>query len=207
LIGALLTAIYTFRMVFITFFGEARRQVSQMPGILMRIPLIILAFLSIAGGFVELPRTLGNRPLFSEFMQNALPAVSHVHPETSTELAIQISAAETALIGIYLAYLFFLRRPRLAESLTRSYFGAALQRFWYAGWGFDWLYDKLFVRPFVWIARTNKNDFIDLIYDGIAWLSQTTYRALSRTVTGQVRWYAMGIAAGAAAIIAIAVFL
>jgi NADH-quinone oxidoreductase subunit L len=207
LIGALLTAIYAFRMVFITFFGEARRQVGQTPGISMQIPLIILAFLSIAGGFVELPRTLGNRPLFSELMQNALPAVSSGHAETSTELAFQVIAAATTLIGTYLAYLFFLRRPRLAESLTQSYFGAALHRFWYAGWGFDWLYDKLFVRPFVWIARTNKNDFIDLIYEAIAWLSQTTYRALSRTVTGQVRWYAMGIAVGAAAIIAIVVFL
>jgi NADH-quinone oxidoreductase subunit L len=207
LIGALLTAIYTFRMVFITFFGVARRQVSQTPGILMRIPLIILAFLSIAGGFVELPRTLGNRPLFSEFMQNVLPAVSPAHAEENTELAFQVIAAATTIIGIYLAYLFFLRRPRLSESLTRSYVGAALHRFWYAGWGFDWLYDKLFVRPFIWIAQANKNDFIDLIYDAMAWLSQTAYRALSRTETGPVRWYAMGIAVGAAAIIAIAVFL
>jgi NADH-quinone oxidoreductase subunit L len=140
-------------------------------------------------------------------MQNALPAVSPEHAETSTELAFQVIAAATTLIGIYLADIFFLSRPRLAESLTRSSFGAALHRFWYAGWGFDWLYDKLLVRPFVWIARTNKNDFIDLIYDALAWLSQTTYRALSGTVTGQVRWYAMGIAVGAAAIIAIALFL
>jgi NADH-quinone oxidoreductase subunit L len=207
LIGALLTSIYAFRMVFITFFGEARRQISQTPGIPMQIPLIILAFLSIVGGFVELPRTLGDRPFFSEFMRNALPAVSSVHAETSTELAFQAIAALTTLIGIYLAYLFFLRRPRLAEGLTRSYVGAALHRFWYAGWGFDWLYDKLFVRPFIWIAHANKNDFIDLIYDAIAWSSQITYRALSRTETGQVRWYALGIAAGAAAIIAIVVFL
>jgi NADH-quinone oxidoreductase subunit L len=207
LMGALLTSIYAFRMVFITFFGEARRQVSQTPGIPMQIPLIILALLSIVGGFVELPRTLGDRPLFSEFMRNALPAVGSGHAETSTELAFQVIAAVVSLIGICLAYLFFLRRPRLAEGLTQSSFGAALQRFWLAGWGFDWLYDKLFVRPFVWVARTNKNDFIDLIYDAIAWLSQITYRALSRTVTGQVRWYAMGVAVGAAAIIAIAVFL
>jgi NADH-quinone oxidoreductase subunit L len=154
-----------------------------------------------------LPRTLGDRPLFSEFMQNALPAVNSVHAETSTELAFQVIAAVTTLIGIYLAYLFFLRRPHLAEGLTRSYFGAALHRFWYAGWGFDWLYDKLFVRPFVWIAHANKNDFMDILYDEIAWLSQITYRALSRTETGQVRWYAMGIAVGAAAIIAIVMFL
>jgi len=207
LIGALLTAIYTFRMVFITFCGEARRQVRNAPGTSIQIPLIILAILSLVGGFVELPRALGNRPLFSEFMQTALPAVSPGRAETSTELAFQVITAVATLLGIYLAYLFFLRRPRLAEGLIHTTFGAALHRFWFAGWGFDWFYDKLFVQPFLWIARTNKNDFIDRIYDAIAWLSQITYRGLSRTETGQVRWYALGIAVGAAAIIAIAVFL
>jgi NADH-quinone oxidoreductase subunit L len=207
LVGALLTSIYSFRMVFVTFFGEARRQVEKRPGIPMQIPLIILAFLSLVGGFVELPRTLGNRPLFSEFMRNALPATNPGHADAGTELTFQIIAALVTLIGIYLAYLFFLRSPRLAEDLLHSPLGAALHRLWFAGWGFDWLYDKLFVQPFLWIARTNKNDFIDRIYDAIAQLSQITYRALSRTETGHVRWYAMGIAVGAVAIIAIVVFL
>src|SRR5262245_52795442 len=207
LFGALLTSIYTFRMVFLTFFGEARHQISQKPGIFMKTPLVILAILSLVGGFLELPRPLGNRQLFSGFMQTVLPVMSVGHAGVRVELAFQVIAALVTLLGIYLAYLFFLSRPRLAQALTRSSLGAALHRFWFAGWGFDWLYDKLFVRPYVWIAQTNKNEFFDLIYDAIAWWTQAAYRALSGTETGQVRWYAMGIAIGAVAIIAIAVFL
>jgi NADH-quinone oxidoreductase subunit L len=206
LFGALLTSIYTFRMVFLTFFGEARHQVSQKPGFAMQIPLVILAILSIAGGLVELPRSLGNRQLLSEFMQTALPVVNE-HAGVRVELVFQLIAALVTLFGIYLAYLFFLRRPGLAQGLARTSQGAALHRFWFTGWGFDWLYDRLFVRPFVWLAQINKNDFFDLIYDGVARWNQAAYRVLSATETGQVRWYAMGIAAGAAVILAIAVFL
>jgi NADH-quinone oxidoreductase subunit L len=85
--------------------------------------------------------------------------------------------------------------------------GAALDRFWFAGWGFDWLYKKLFVSPYVWLARVNKDDFIDSIYDGIAKLNEVLYRALSVTESGKVRWYMTGIAFGAIVAIAIAVFL
>jgi len=181
--------------------------VSQKPGFTMQIPLVVLAILSIVGGFVELPRSMSDRQLFSEFLQTTLPAVSVGDGNTRIQLAFQVIAALVTLFGIYLAYFFFLRRPGLVQGLARTNLGAALHRFWYAGWGFDRLYDKLFVRPFVWLARTNKNDFIDLIYDEVAQWSQAAYRALSDTETGRVRWYAMGIAAGAAAIIAIAVFI
>jgi NADH-quinone oxidoreductase subunit L len=57
------------------------------------------------------------------------------------------------------------------------------------------------------LARANKDDFIDSIYDGIAKLNEVLYRALSSTETGKVRWYMAGIAFGAIVAIAIAVFL
>ena len=69
LFGAFITSIYTFRMVFLTFFGELKTPVSHKPGAKMLAPLIILAVLSIIGGFVELPETLGNQPLFSNFLR------------------------------------------------------------------------------------------------------------------------------------------
>jgi NADH-quinone oxidoreductase subunit L len=125
----------------------------------------------------------------------------------SAELALQIAAAVASLGGIFLAYLLFLRSPRVVESLSRTSWGAALHHFWLAGWGFDWLYDRLLVRPFVWLARADKDDVADLIYDGIAALSRTLNRILSGTETGKVRWYAAGIAAGAIITIAIAVML
>ena len=207
LVGALLTSLYTFRMVFLTFFGEAKREVIYATGIRLRLPLIVLAVLSLVGGFVELPHTLGGRSLFSEFMGNALPALDHVRGDQRTELALQIIAAVVSISGIYLAYLFCLRRRAMAEGFARSTLGAALDRFWLRGWGFDWLYKKLFVNPYVWLSRANKDDFIDSIYDRVAKLNEVLYRALSRTETGKVRWYMAGIAFGAIVAIAITAFL
>jgi NADH-quinone oxidoreductase subunit L len=207
LVGALLTSLYTFRMVFLTFFGEAKHEVSYAPGIRLRLPLIVLAVLSVAGGFVELPRTLGDRPLFSEFMGSVLPALEHAYADTRTELALQIIAAVVSISGIYLAYLFFLRRRSVAKGIAGSTVGTTLRRFWFGGWGFDWLYERLLVQPFVWLVRANKDDFIDSIYDGVARLNEILYGVLARTETGKVRWYMTGIAFGAIVAIAIAVFL
>jgi NADH-quinone oxidoreductase subunit L len=206
LAGALLTSIYTFRMVFLTFFGPPKAQVSRKPGLSMQIPLVILAVLSVVGGFVEVPGPLGDLPLFSDFLQRVLPAATSIRGGVSTELMLQVIAAAVSLLGISLAYVLFLRRRQYTESLVHTSWGAALHHLWFAGWGFDWLYDRCFVQPYVWIAHADADDVIDRIYRGIAWLMQVTHRALSRTQTGRVRRYAMGIAIGAVVIIAIVVF-
>ena len=65
LAGALLTSLYSFRMVFLTFFGEAKTGVNGKTGIVMSVPIVILAVLSLTGGFVELPLT--------GFLSTALP--------------------------------------------------------------------------------------------------------------------------------------
>jgi NADH-quinone oxidoreductase subunit L len=208
LIGALLTSIYTFRMVFLTFFGQPHQQVTRTPGIRIQIPLIVLAVLSVAGGLVELPATLGNLPLFSDFMeQTTLPRMISTGVGATTELVLQTIAAATCLLGIYLAYRWFLLKHLEADGLARTPWGAALHRFWFAGWGFDWLHDWLLVRPYEWLARIDKNDFIDLIYNATAWLARAFHEGLSSTQTGLVRSYAVGIAIGAVIALALVVLL
>jgi len=206
LVGALLTSLYTFRMVFLTFFGEAKHEVAYAPGIRVQVPLIVLAALSLVAGFVELPHTLGDRPLFSKFMESALPALEYVRGDARTELLLQIIAAVVSIAGIYLAYLFFLHRRALLVGFAQSKLAALLDRFWFAGWGFDWLYEQLFVKPFVWFARANKDDLIDSIYDGVAKLNEVLHNVLAWTETGKVRWYMTGIAFGAIVAIAVVVF-
>ena len=206
-VGALLTSLYTFRMVFVTFFGRAKSQVSRSAGANMRIALIVLAVLSIGGGFIELPDTLGNHPIFTNFLSGVLPPAIAAHPDVNTEIISQIITALVSLAGIYLAYLFYLRLPGTSEAVTRTALGTALHRFWFSGWGFDWLYDRSVVRPYLWIARADKNDFVDLIYVGVASLNKSLHRVISRTQTGRVRWYATGIVIGAVVTIAIAVCL
>jgi NADH-quinone oxidoreductase subunit L len=123
------------------------------------------------------------------------------------ELPLQVIAAVVCLLGIYLAYRWFLGKPSEADSLVRTPWGTAIHRFWFTGWGFDWLYEVLLVRPYEWIARINKNDFVDLIYAGTAWVTRAFHEALSATQTGLLRRYAMGITIGAVIALAIVMLL
>ena len=72
-----------------------------------------------------------------------------------------------------------------------------LSRFWFEGWGFDRLYDRLIVGPFVRMARVNRTDVIDAVYTSLARLVAAAHEALSATQTGSVRWYATVLAGSA----------
>jgi NADH-quinone oxidoreductase subunit L len=82
-----------------------------------------------------------------------------------------------------------------------------IERLWLAGWGFDWMYDKIFVRPFQWVVRKLARDPADLPVQGVSEAALLVYRALRLTQTGNVRWYATGIAMGTAVILAIALLV
>jgi NADH-quinone oxidoreductase subunit L len=201
LAGAFITSIYTFRMVFITFYGEPKSHVSHPPGKIITIPLVILAVLSLIGGFIELPHNFGHVVLFSEFLTPILPGIAVNETIGNSEWLFQVVAAVVSLAGVYVAYVFYLRKPALQTNLERSGLAMAIHRFWYSGWGFDKLYDTLFVRPFVFLATINKNDLIDKIYTGLAALAGALNRALAQTQSGILRWYMMGVVVGALLII------
>jgi NADH-quinone oxidoreductase subunit L len=206
LAGSFLTSVYTFRMVFITFFGKARRPVVHKPGLRMQAPLAVLSFFSIAAGFINMPEILSHFSPFARFMEQALPPVK-VRPGTGEqEWAVAAIAIAVSLFGLYLAYLFFLRRWQILKSFNNSSIGSAIHHYLFIGWGFDWLYGTLLVRPYIWISRINKNDFIDFFYDGLVWLARWCYEALSASETGRVRLYAALSAVGAIIAIALAVW-
>ena len=204
--GALITSVYAFRMVFLVFYGKAKSVAAGSIGWRIRMPLIALAVLSLIGGFVELPATLGDLPLFSAFISSALPAMrSVVH--TVPEDTMQYISGFVSLLGVFIAYIFFLYNPLLARDFVARPFGYALHCFLRGGWNFDRLYHALFIRPFTAIARLNKLDAIDLAYRFIQFLSISINRLLCMTQDGLVRKYALGIAMGAAIIIGMAVWL
>jgi NADH-quinone oxidoreductase subunit L len=206
LLGALLTSMYTFRMVFITFFGEAGQKVSRRPGPAMQVPLLILAALSVVGGLVNLPRTLGNVPLLFGFLHTALPA-SEAGTGVAVEAVLQAGAAVVSLVGIYVAYLAFYRYPALLRNLAATPMGGGLHRFWFTDWGLDWLYAAVLVRPYAWLARVDRRDVIDLPFLAVAWLSRGVGYLLGQTQTGYLRWYAAAVALGALVAIGIVAIL
>ncbi|WP_439882492.1 NADH-quinone oxidoreductase subunit L [Pontibacter sp. MBLB2868] len=207
LLGAFVTSIYTFRMVFITFFGESKTPISHMPGFWMKLPLVVLAILSLAGGFIELPHNFIHMTLFSDYLAPVLPVVLINEKLAAMEWMFQLIAAAVALSGIYIAYLYFLKKPHLAHNLTRNKTAMALRDFWYSGWGFDALYHTLFVQPYVFFSKVNKGDAIDLFYTGITAVTQKLHHLFARTQTGMLRTYMMGILVGAFLILTLSLLL
>jgi len=205
--GVLLTALYIFRVIFLVFFGEAKVRVVKRPGYKIQIPLMVLTVLSLVGGFVNLPPKLGNVPLFTRLLETALPPVEQGRFGRLTEVRSEGFVTLAFLVGLGLAYLLYLRRRQWSDALSATHAGKALHEFWFADWGFDWCYDKLFVQPVLWFARVDKKDGVDAFYNGVGDLNELLYRGLRLTENGRVRWYAAAIAAGTVVFVAIALFL
>jgi NADH-quinone oxidoreductase subunit L len=199
LAGVFLTALYTFRMIFLVFFGQQNSQVTRKPGHAMVIPCLILAFLSIAGGYIRTP--------FASYLSTVLTWNPDITRSPSFgETFFEGIVALVFFLGLCLAYVFFLRRRDYSTALTSTPAGSVLNRFWFSDWGMDWLYDRLFVRPVVWMAKAGKGDLIDGFYTGVGGLTEIAWRGLSRTESGKLRWYAAAIAGGTIVLIAVVIF-
>ena len=93
IIGALLTSLYTFRLIFRVFFGPLGTPVTKRPGYAMTIPLLILAFLSIVGGYLKQPSL--------DFLHLVLPSTIEAPTGALTEIHSEAIAAIVFLIGVY----------------------------------------------------------------------------------------------------------
>jgi NADH-quinone oxidoreductase subunit L len=231
LAGVFVTSVYIFRLVFIVFAGAPRTPAAathgasgghaagghaagghaagghaagrngMQAGPVMGIPLAILAVLCLGGGFLSLPHNLGGSPYLLSFLNTALPAGTMAETPQRTEWILQVVSEAASLLGIPVAWLVY-RRSRKEQPAA-----GVIARFLQGGWGFDWLYDRLFVRPFVWLSRINVRDVVDRLPDGVGGLLMLLSRAFRWTQGGRVRWYAAGLAAGAVLIVAAVVLL
>lgn len=206
-IGVFLTSLYIFRLIFLVFFGEIKERVHLKPGWTMKIPLLVLGALSIVGGWVNLPPWLGNKPAFVDFLQLALPSLTENRAGGLSEFASESFVTLAFLVGLFFAWLFFIKKRSWAVAISALSISRALHRFWFSDWGMDWLYDKVFVCPVNWFARADKSDWVDLIYDGIAGICRVSYRGLRATENGKVRWYAASVVVGTVIFVALALFL
>tara|TARA_B100001142_G_scaffold60818_1_gene59913 strand:- start:2938 stop:4788 length:1851 start_codon:yes stop_codon:yes gene_type:complete len=195
-LGAFLTGIYTFRLFFIVFFGENKGHVpeNEVGGIHMNGPLFLLMILSLVGGFIAIPVD----SVFSH---------GEVHEEHHVSTLIHGFMIAVPLIGIVISYLFFYAKTFSIEKLMSIPISQTLHRFWFSGWGMDWLYDRLIVFPFLWLSKINKADLIDSFYTFIVKFARASNAMIVRTQTGYIRWYALSIAAGLVVLISIGVLL
>ncbi len=156
LAGAGLTAFYMSRLVALTFEGPPRwdhhsKHPHESPRI-MTVPLIILAVLSVVGGFVGIPAALGGsnhiehwlEPIFDAAQQKLPSAGYHSH---TTEYLLMAVSVMIALGGIFLARRWYLEHQNVPESIARRFprLYSLLMNKYYV----DEVYDAAVVRPIV----------------------------------------------------------
>ncbi|KTT27144.1 NADH-quinone oxidoreductase subunit L [Pseudomonas oryzihabitans] len=185
LAGAFLTSIYTFRLIFITFHGEAHTEAHAGHGIAHNLPLAVLLVLSTFVGAMIVPPLAGVLP----------ESIGHAGGEGKH--ALEITSGAIAIAGVLLAALLFLGKRTFVSALAKSAPGRFFGTWWYHAWGFDWLYDLLFVKPYLLLARLLRHDPIDQAIGLIPLLARGGNLALSTTENGRLRWYAASIVGGA----------
>ncbi len=189
--GAFMTGLYSFRLYFLVFYGKKTHDGHEVIGWHLQGPLVVLAILSLVGGFIHIPV----EEVFSTHVKE--------HHVTLFYQAIMIGLP---LFGALCAYLIYIKQKVDVEKLAYSRLGAKVHRFFFTQWGMDWLYDRFIVFPYVKLSKLNKKDFIDNIYNGIASLTRYIHSVAVETQTGQIRWYTMTMALGVLLVISIGVF-
>lgn len=193
-LGAMITGIYSFRLVFTVFFGSQCTEGVKQHGWRMSMPLILLCGLALGGGILQIPLNSVFSPLVYEKNPHEFNLVS-------------IITATAPFIGLLIAILFYLTRSISAEHLFGFNWTKQVQRFWFKGWGMDGMYDYLVVHPFKTLTTLNRNDVVDTLYTTIAWLCRHGNQLLSTSQTGRIRWYAASMALGTVIIISIGCWL
>lgn len=189
LIGALLTSLYTLRLIIGTFHGvegsDNARHADPGKGIQHGLPLLALMVLSTFIGAAITP------PL-----EGVLPAGPGEAAE-SGHTALELLASATAIGGLAIgAWLFLFRREWLARVVSAG-IGARLWTLWHNAWGFDAIFDRLLVRPYKLIVRWLRHDLVDGLFMVLAAIARLFNLVLTRTQTGRLRNYATSMALGA----------
>jgi NADH-quinone oxidoreductase subunit L len=205
-----MTAFYMFRLLFLTFFGKSRveesveHQIHESPKV-MTIPLMILAVLSVIGGYVGIPKSLGGGNGFEHFLSPVFGEKGEmaIHSPLTEYLVMAVSVA-VALLGIFFAYRFYIKTPELPKRLAERFsflYKVVLNKYY-----IDELYFKVIVNPLLKFA-TFLWQFIDIkvidgMANGLADIVNWFAGMVRKIQTGYVRNYALGMVLGALVILA-----
>ncbi len=223
-VAAGMTAFYMFRALFMTFFGQSRvdeqvaHHIHESPKI-MTVPLMVLAGLSIIGGYIGVPHILGGANHIHEFLAPVLggggtPAKAHAgisiltqawasggegggHSAALEFLMMGVSVV-IALIGIGIAYLFYVKNPALPKMLAEKWKG--LYTLVFNKYYVDELYEILFIKSLKGLGVALWRGFDELVIDalvnGIACLIGWISGGLRKIQTGFVQNYAFSMVIG-----------
>lgn len=209
MVAAGLTAFYMFRLIFLVFYGQWRGEragwdhLHESPPV-MTIPLIILAVLSVGGGWVAIPHALGGGAWFEEFLKPvfSLPGRETPSPEShgslEMEYVVMVCSVLVALVGIWWARRWYISRPEAPQRVKERWaltYQLLLNKYYV-----DEAYAYGVVQPTLTLAEGLDHRFDSPIIDGVvngvgAFLQRVG--SLSRKIqTGVVTHYALVVTAG-----------
>jgi NADH-quinone oxidoreductase subunit L len=213
LLTALLTSFYMFRLIFLTFHGKPRYDehkvhVHESPKSML-VPLMILALLSLVGGWLAAPGLLGGTDYFARFLDPVFGGAEAAGAEAAThalELPLAGVAFFTALIGLAVASWLYLRQPGKPEAFAKSMSGlytTLLHKYY-----IDELYAAAVVKPLLWLSTRVLWQEVDVrvidgAVNGIAESAAGIGDGVRHTQSGNTRSYAVWVVIGALVIIAI----
>jgi len=214
--GALLTACYMFRLIFLTFHGEPRYDehhvhVHESPKVML-VPLVILAILSVIGGWFVLPTYWGGKDYFKSFLDPVFGASQelamklhpgYTEPPHSLEYQMAAIAVIVAFIGFLIALYLYIIRPSAAKKLAnglRPIYTLLWNKYWV-----DELYGAVIIGPLIWLSRNVLWKVIDVglidgTVNGSAFVSRGVGGGLRRMQGGNTRSYAAWVVIGAVAV-------
>ncbi len=207
LLAAIFTSFYMFRLIWLTFFGEKRYDehhvhVHESPRS-MTVPLIILALLSLVGGWFAAPTLWGGPNYFVNFLSPVLGNAEAAGGEAShsLELSLSIVAVLAATIGLIVAW-------RMYSGKVQEGTYTGLRKILYHKYYVDEIYQALIVGPLVWLSRNFLWKVVDVgvidgTVNGIAHRTEAAGDTLRHVQSGNVRSYAVWVIIGAIVILAI----
>ncbi len=226
-VAAGFTAFYMFRLVFMTFFGDcrinakAKDHLHESPAVIT-IPLIVLGLLAVVGGYVGIPKLIGDViGGIPNYFEHWLAPVFHIseefvkqhghggaHFSHALEWGLMGTSVVIAVIGISIAYALYVVSPQIPARFTAAF--PALHRAVYNKWYVDEIYDFIFVNPCKAFGNVLWKGFdvlvVDGIVNGVAKVVMGISTGMKGLQSGYVHNYAFGMAAGVVAILAFYLF-
>ena len=208
-ITAGMTSFYMFRVLFLTFHGESRvepeveKHIHESPPS-MTVPMIILAILSIFGGYIGVPESLGGSNRIWNFLAPCFNIggekvnIEAHHLSLGAEYLLMIIAVIVALIGIWVAYVMYIKNRELPDKLANKF--PLLYRLVYNKWYVDEIYEGLIGWPLYFAGQVLWMIWDELIVDGAVRFVYGFVRgvggALRYIQTGNVQFYAVAVMLG-----------
>ncbi|SKB82422.1 NADH-quinone oxidoreductase subunit L [Parapedobacter luteus] len=216
-IGALFTAFYMFRMLFLTFFGRFRGTAEQASHLhespaSMTVPLIILAVLAAIGGFINVPSALGGGHALADFLSpvfaDSVAQTGTFHLDHSTEYILMGVSSLAAVFMAVVAYRQYVSKATIpaADEVSRG----LLARLSYRKFYVDEVYDALIVRPLnalsVFLHRVVDKSGIDGVVNGLARSVGESGKGIRLLQSGNVGFYIFMMVIAAVVLLAYGIF-